>query len=575
MGQFRDTADIADEVLQKAGEPVNGTSPYEGLVLTYLNKAQQALVAGGSIFSLKVDEVWSWARSRYPMVLELEPPYATGTVSLINNDIGITFSDAPTYSLQGWTLMLTNRQTTYRITAHDAGQAVAVLDSGVTEPTGLYGFRAYKTDYELVPQYLYVDASNDRLDFEEDAGVPLMAQLDRGTYTAASLLAHVISKLNLVGTTGAYSGTYDPDTRHYFITSTLAGGNIFSLLGATGTNRKRSALPLLGFDRLDYAGAGTYESTYATNGVSRLVEPFRVFARGTACREITSTDLVSLNHAYPFGYYSGEGTPTEFARVHESYDGTVTVRFNCFPRERTKVLVDWVPVPIDLQDHDGSVPVVPRKEIDVLIHAAAAFIAFDKEDDKLADFMKLTEAQILAMEKKQRAEDFRTGENYGQIVTRQDQCPSRKLRYGYPWNPGSSATTDPANVPASTTYPFTFPYTAFQDLTAQKSFTVRVLPANHTLFAIIVKHSVAFAGGGITQLLLDVGIDGDPTKFINGFDLMQTVSPTASESVLTVYFPAQSKEIKVRATATGDNLSALTQGSLTMYFQESVIGAGI
>lgn len=575
MGQFRTTADIADEVLQKSGEPTNGTSAYEDLVITYLNKAQQALVGGGSIYSLKVDEVWTWAKAKYPIVLNLEP-IITGTVAAVFNEIGVTFTDTVDTDVTGWNLQLNGTSTVYRILAHTGGAIVAVLDSGFVDTTGVYGFRLWKSDYDLIPTHSYIDSTNDRIDFVEVGTTQLTAVLDHGAYRNDELVVQIANKLNLAGTTGLYSGDYDPNTRKLSITSTLAGGKIFSLLGATGTNRKRSGLPLLGLDRIDYSGAGTYESTYVTNGVSRLVEPFRVYSRDNILRTITSTDITELNATGPNTFYYNKGIPSQFARIREDFDGTVTVRFNCFPDQRTKVEIDYVPIPIDLQDHDGSIPVVPRKEIDVLIHAAAMFIQFDKEDDKWQASLKLVEGQLNAMEKKQRSEAFRTGDGFAQIQPRADLGNRRYLRYGYPWNPGNNASTAPDNVPAGQTNSVTLPYTAFMDVGATKQFTARVLPSNHTLFAMIVKHTIQFAGTGITQLLLDIGTAEEPTKFINGFDLLQAVTPIASDSVLTVYYAGGvAKEIMVRATATGANLDQLSAGSVDIFFQESVIGGGI
>ena len=102
MAQFRTTADLLDEVLQKAGEPTNGNSPYESIALTYINKVHQAVVGGGNIFSVKVDEAWTWARAKNPVVMELQPAITFGTVSVTANDVNITFSDAPAISVAGW-----------------------------------------------------------------------------------------------------------------------------------------------------------------------------------------------------------------------------------------------------------------------------------------------------------------------------------------------------------------------------------------------------------------------------------------------------------------------------------------
>ena len=102
MSQFRTTADILDEVLDKSGEVTNGNSPYESNAVTYLNKAHQAIVGGGSIFSLKVDEAWTWARSRHPINIELLPAVTAGSVQVTADSLNISFTSAPATSVEGW-----------------------------------------------------------------------------------------------------------------------------------------------------------------------------------------------------------------------------------------------------------------------------------------------------------------------------------------------------------------------------------------------------------------------------------------------------------------------------------------
>jgi len=571
MGQFRTTADIADEVLQKSGEVTNGNSDYEALVLKYLNKAHQAIIGGGNIYSIEVDESWPWARSRHPMILELEPCIVTGSVTVTAGDINVSFDNPPAQSVQGWFFQLNqdgNNSTVYRITAHEAGSDAAVLDSSMLDETGSYSFRLYKLEYELIPAYMYVDRTNDKIDFIQSGTTVLTATLTHGSYTPSTLLAHVVAQLNAAGATSVYSGSYDSVTRKFSLISSLAGGKIFSLLGATGTNRLRSSLPLLGFDRLDVTGAGTYTSVYVTNGISRLVEPFKVFSSEYSELEICSTDVGTMDDEVPIGYAT-ERVPRRFAKVHHANDGTIVVRFDSYPRYKTKVLIPWVPVPIDLQDNDASIPLIPRNEIDVLIHAATTFVLFDKEDDKWEKTLSVTKAQLEAMQKKLRSELRRTGDNFAQIIPRADLYPGnkRRFRYGYTANPGSGAASSTGN----TTSTKTLTYLDFQTAGLTKSVVARTLPSNRMLMALVIKHSQAFAGGSISSLLLDVGTDSDPTQFVNGFDVMQAVGPGVQDSVVLLFYPSISTQIKVRATAVGANLSALTQGSVDVMLTESVI----
>lgn len=571
MAQFRTTADIADEVLQKSGEVINGNSQYESLVLTYLNKAHQAIVGGGSIFSVKVDEAWSWARSRHPIVLEMQPAFKTGQIQVTNGDVNITFTDAPALSVEGWHLQVLGKRTVYRITAHASADTMAQLDSSMIEDTGTYQFRCFKLDYEIFPAYIYIDNKNDRLDIAEAGSTQITVSLTHGAYTPATFITHVIARLNAVGTTGLYSGSYDPVLKLFTIISSGAGGKILSFLGASGTNRGRSSLPLLGFDQRDFTGALTYTSTYVLNGISRLVEPFKVFTNLCSEPFVTSSDPYNMELDYPTEY-AHERTPDKFCFINEDNDGTKYVRFNAYPTEVTKVLIDWVPMPHDLQDNVASIPLIPRRDIDVLIHAASAFILFDKEDDKWQGMLQLTGTQLTAMEKKNRSELFRTGPAFGQISPRLDLTwdKRRRLRYGYTVSEavGSAPT---ASESAQTLITRNFTYADFQTGSTSITVNARTLPANRTLFSIIVKHSIPFLGGSISALALDVGISGDPTRFINGFNIMQAVSSSAQDSSLVIFYPGVATDIQIRVTATGANLSDLSQGALAMYFNESVI----
>ena len=575
MAQFRTTADLLDEVLQKSGEVTNGNSPYEALALTYLNKAHQAIIGGGNIFSLTVDEPWTWARSPNPMVLELQPAITYGSVSVTESDINITFSDAPAVSVQGWHFQLVGTKTVYRIMQHSAGVASAVIDSSMIDASGTYSFRLFKLDYEISPAYIYVDSSNDRIDFEEVVGTQLTASLTHGSYTTSNYIAHVVTRLNAAAS-ATITGSYDSVLKAYTVTSDLAGPVVFNLLGATGTNKKRSALPTLGLDRIDYTSAnasatGSYVSRYVVNGISRMIEPFKVFTQSTEQPYVYSTDPVTMELDYPTAR-TAEFIPSHFTKIAETNEGTITVRFNAYPKTKTKLVIDWVPVPIDLQDNAASYPLVPRKDIDALIHAAVAMVLFDKEDTKWEMTFKLAGSALEAMSKKNRAEQFRTGDNYAQIVPRADlSIKPRKLNYGYTVE--GSATQASATETTTRMIEVNLDYSDFQAAALTSTVEARTLPANRSLIALIVKHSIPFSGGSISAVNLSVGILGDLTKFIAVYDVYQAVGPAVQESVLVLYYPAEATGIQVTATAVGANLSALTAGAVTLYFQEAVVSS--
>lgn len=425
MSQFRTTADILDEILQEAGEPTNGNSPYETLAITYANHALHAIIAGGSIHNLLVDEPWVWARARHPITLELQPAVTASFIATADST-AITFDSAPASSVEGWHFQTQGKSTVYKIMNHTAGATNAQLDSGFIDSTGGYTGRAFKLDYEVMPSYIYVDSYNDRINFQETAATTRTASLTHGTYTPAQLITQLGAALTAGGTgTVSWGGTFNSVTRMFNITASVN----FKMLGATGADYRRSMMPTLGFDFLDYTGAQSYTSSYAPNSVSRLIEPFKVHSDQS---QIFSTDPIRLEEDYPLCYVK-ESVPVRFARMGQDREGGLFVRFSSYPKDKTKLQIPWIPRPMDLQDNTASFVPLPREDIKTFVYCAAALLMFDKEDTKFDAMMKLAGAGLESMKQKNRLLLQRTGENFGQIVPRADlaRIPGRRLTYGY------------------------------------------------------------------------------------------------------------------------------------------------
>lgn len=424
MSQFRTTADILDEILQEAGEVTNGNSPFETLALTYANHVHHAIIGGGSIFNLNVDEPWVWARNRFPITLELQAPITasfTGTA----DSTAITFSSAPAASVEGWHVQQQGKKTVYKVMNHTAGSTTAQLDSGLIETAGGTG-RIFKLDYELMPSYIYIDNSNDRINFQETAATVYTASLTHGTYTPATLLTQVFAQFTAAGTgTVAYGGSFNTVTRFFNLTASVT----FGMLGATGTDFRRSTIQTLGFDYLNKTGAQSYTSTYTPNSISKLIEPFKVHS--TSEMFIYSTDTVRMQEDYPIQYVR-EAVPTRFARLNSDREGAVTVRFNSYPKEKTKIQVDFISRPFDLQDNTASFVMLPREDLRTFVYAAAAYLQYDKSSAKFDTSIKMAGAGLEAMKTKNRSLLQRTGETFGQITPRPDlERMPRKFGYGY------------------------------------------------------------------------------------------------------------------------------------------------
>lgn len=435
MAQFRTTADVLDLALINAGEVTNGNSSYETQLLNYLNRVHYTLLAGGTIpltkdISITVDEVWPWARAPHPIILDLEPKYATGTIALTNDSEAGTFSDAPAGSLKDWHIMVTGRDEIFRIASHTAGASAFQLDDHYTGETGAtLNFKAFKVDYELVPDHIAITTtSNNKIQFQETAGTTITGTLTAGTYTQAQLAAHVETVLNAAGGTPAYTVTYNALTRKFTIASDRAGGAVFVLVG-TGDQSKFSVHKTLGFDDEDTTNAASITSTYPFSALCRIVEPFRIH-KGEE-KQIYGLDPESFHRDYPVSMVS-EGIPTKFSVISEEPDGTMRVRFNAYPEDNTRIEIDHVPVPRDLKDNSSSIPLVPRKHVDVLEDAATFYLMLNKNDDRVQFYANLVQAKIQSMISQYRGSLLRSGKNFGGLVARPDlvRTTRRRLIYG-------------------------------------------------------------------------------------------------------------------------------------------------
>lgn len=432
MAQFRTTADIMDLALTNAGEVTNGNSPYETDLLNKLNRVHFSLLAGGTIAlgpdaAVEIDEVWPWAISRRPMIIELQPKITTGTITTTLGSEAITFSAGPSVSVAGWYLKIDGKEGVYRVASHTAASTSAEID-GAWPLASVSGgnFTLYKLDYDLVPTYIVIDETNNKIDFKKTSGGGVLtATLTAGSYTPADLITHVATQMTTAASGPTITGSYSSITKLFTITSDGAGSTTLLPMFATGTNQKQSAHKVLGYDDTDLTAALTHTSTYALGGIARLIEPFRV-QRGTKM-EILGLDKESFGRSYSPNSIS-EGVPTKFAVIYEGDSGDLKVRFNGYPMEKTRVEIDHVAVPRDLKDNAGSIPLVPRKFVDVLEDAATFYIMLLKHDSRMMDYAGLVKGKLQAMVNQHRGTLLRTGDSFGRIYPRLDNMgETRKI----------------------------------------------------------------------------------------------------------------------------------------------------
>lgn len=431
MAQFRTTADVMDLALAAAGEVTNGNSAYETDLLNKLNRVHFALVAGGTIplgkdVTVDIDENWPWAKARRPLILELQPKYATGTVTLTLASEAGTFSSAPSYSVAGWYIQAVGRDGVFRIASHTAGATAFELDAAYPDTTGSgLSFEVFKLDYELTPDYVVIDTTNNKIDFKKTSGGSILtATLTAGTYTHSALATHIGTQMTTAASGPTITASYSAITKKYSITTDAAGSTTLLPLFATGTNQLQSAHKILGYDDVDEAAATTHTSVYIQGGIARLIEPIKIHKGG---RSIYGIDAESFERDFPFSAIT-EGTPDRFAVVDEKPDGTYTIRLNRFPEAKLRIEVDHVPVPRDLKDSAGSIPLVPRKHVDVLEDAATFYIMLLKNDDRAQAYMNLVQGKLKAMLSQHRGTLVRAGEYFGQIISRPEKVIRRSKR---------------------------------------------------------------------------------------------------------------------------------------------------
>lgn len=325
MSQFYSGADLKRGVLQRCGEPTDGSSDYDGLVMKYLNQLYFNIIAGSSEFDVDCGEAdWMWARATAPMILTLQPSYTAGSVSVTQNSTACSFSIPPATSMKGQYLKMADSDNPerYRIIEHIAGDTSFTLD-------------------------------------------------------------------------GPFNGSTN-STASFFVTI---------LVYTLGTQDQ----------------------------ILRLVEPFRVYFMSwdeDRNYQIYGIDSNSFNRDYPLSSIVG-GVPNRFMDFIDD-DGNVSVRMNQYVGQTMRVEVDWVPVPMPLEDSDSSIPIVPRAFRIALEYGATALLMMDKNDNRAANFFQLTTAKLKALVEAGRKEKSHVNsKSKGAIQPRQEYLRVRERLQSY------------------------------------------------------------------------------------------------------------------------------------------------
>ncbi len=443
MANFRSTADYLDSILLLSGEPINGNSAYEARTLHYLNRIHNALITGGNEFNIEVDEIWPWAVAKDPIILELQPKYDTGTISVTNGSNAVTLS-VTTSSRAGWHIKFLNDDHYYKVESHAGGSAAMTLDGtylGDTEAATT--FELYKLDYEILPSSINLSDKNNTLVFSEaNASTPLTIGDLKSNYSLSALASALKTALDAAGAS-TYTVTYDSVTRKYTIASDGAGADgVFKILGGSATESQvlTSILNTLGFSNKDYTGALTYTAERPVGAICKLTQPFKMHkGSGTGYKnnygyhEIMGIDRIRFDEDYPITSVQ-RGDATRFTIIKEDNTGLFTVRFNRYVEDVKRVYVEYTPLPQDLADNTKSHPLIPRKYSQVLEYGAAAYLLAEKNDNRATGYFTLAGAVLESMVRNQRKQSDRTDVAFGEIIPRKDLMSTRRRRliYGEP-----------------------------------------------------------------------------------------------------------------------------------------------
>lgn len=153
MANYKFSSEILDSILDRAGEPTDGTSDFESQSLQYLNRAYRGLWEGGQELGVDVSEIWWWMRGTTEGTLTLLP-MQSGGATVLNNNTAVTLDATITPSMVGYKMRFGANLDVYTITAHTAGTAAVTLDSGYTAASGTDTWKAWKTDYALATDLL-------------------------------------------------------------------------------------------------------------------------------------------------------------------------------------------------------------------------------------------------------------------------------------------------------------------------------------------------------------------------------------------------------------------------------------
>lgn len=117
------------------------------------------------------------------------------------------------------------------------------------------------------------------------------------------------------------------------------------------------------------------------------------------------------------------------------------------------------------------------------------------------------------------------------------------------------------------------PYTAMQNGSMSSQINLFSIPPGAILTYLVIKHTTSFTGTSITGVTVALGNGATPGLFVPSFDIKQAPGDSVYDSVVANYIGSfvNSTPIYMTVTSTGANLSALSTGSVNVWYDYATL----
>lgn len=273
--------------------------------------------------------------------------------------------------------------------------------------------------------YLAILASSD--EFDMDLGEPWQWAMNQ---TPATIILQPKQTGSITATNGSSTITFStaPSINLKGRDITFAGSPEWYKISAhTGTSTTATLDSVFTDPTGSYAFTAVqleYNLLPNANGILRLVAPFVCYRfqdfQGDNENKIYFMDKKIMERDYP-KHRIEEGVPTFCTIIyHNPSTGAVTVRFNKYAIDQTRVEYDYIGIPDALQDLSTDNCIIPFTFKDSLTYAATYMLLIDKSDDRAEKYLALTQAKLKAMRQAENKQKVDTAKNRGRLIPRGD-----------------------------------------------------------------------------------------------------------------------------------------------------------